>query len=822
MLEFNRLHPARAALGCICAVLGAWVAWHHPGSGRLALLGFSVLVVWSLGFPQTVWWLVPAALPWIGFAPWTGWFTFEEFDLLVLSLAAGAWLRSSWRAALCDVPVQRVGALVSLAVMLFAASTAVAMWRGFGDAGGFAWGWFQGYHEPMNSLRLAKSFFLALLLWHLWRMAAAEVPQLSSARWALGMTLGLIGVSLAAVWERAAYTGLLNFSTDYRTTALFWEMHVGGAALDGFLALSVPFALSQLLQERSGWRWWACALALLLAAYVCLTTFSRGVYLAVPVGMALTYWLLHKQRVRNTPLPTQLGNLRDLMWSLGLLAVFTACAAWMFPSSGYRGMLALWGAFSLLMALAPQLRSLTAWQWLQSLCGGLVLVVLMVILQNTSDKGAYLAYAAASAFTALAIAGLLGMFGTAGRLSRGAVLVGAVSGLWAVWFAMVLVTWHWGGEAAAQRSLAPVFVLAGLLVWVGRGAGAHWPQRWRGQCSLMGALAIGAVMVGIFLGGSYMNQRFSTGDKDLQDRWLHWQIGLHALSSPLDWALGKGLGRFPASHFHSGHTQDQTGDYRVRVENGNPYVAISSGKHVLGWGEMFRLSQRVAPAVGASTVTFDVRTATPVVLHFEVCEKHLLYNAACVIKPLAVPASTPTWQHHSVVLEGGQIPSRGSWYAPKLLMFSVSMTTQGSVAELDNLQLTDAISTALLRNGDFSNNLAGWFFTSDRHHMPWHIKSMFMHVLFDQGLVGVVLWLALSVGALWRVTWGAAKNHPLAPALAGALLSFWVVGLFDSLLDVPRIAALYYVLMLMALVASNLKKVEIKHEVFTGHSAVLR
>jgi hypothetical protein len=36
--------------------------------------------------------------------------------------------------------------------------------RGLADAGGFSLGWFQGYEEPLNSLRAAKSFFLVLLL----------------------------------------------------------------------------------------------------------------------------------------------------------------------------------------------------------------------------------------------------------------------------------------------------------------------------------------------------------------------------------------------------------------------------------------------------------------------------------------------------------------------------------------------------------------------------------------------------------------------------------------------------------------------------------
>ncbi len=40
--------------------------------------------------------LLPALLPIVDLAPWTGWLTFEEFDIFVLGAAAGAWLRHGW------------------------------------------------------------------------------------------------------------------------------------------------------------------------------------------------------------------------------------------------------------------------------------------------------------------------------------------------------------------------------------------------------------------------------------------------------------------------------------------------------------------------------------------------------------------------------------------------------------------------------------------------------------------------------------------------------------------------------------------------------
>lgn len=83
--------------------------------------------------------------------------------------------------------------------------------------------------------------------------------------------------------------------------------------------------------------------------------------------------------------------------------------------------------------------------------------------------------------------------------------------------------------------------------------------------------------------------------------------------------------------------------------------------------------------------------------------------------------------------------------------------------------------------------------------MPWHIKNMAAHVLFDQGLVGLCLLALLVASALWRVVLGPARTHPLAAGVAGGLAGFLVVGLFDSLLDIPRVAFLFYFLVLIGL-----------------------
>lgn len=145
------------------------------------------------------------------------------------------------------------------------------------------------YESVWNVLRIAKSFVFALLFAPLWtaQMQTEVSRQRVQQLFASGMLVGLTVVTLVALWERAAYPGWLEFSTRYRTTALFWEMHVGGAAIDAYLVIATPFLGWALVTARRPAVWFGLALLAILTCYAVLTTFSRGVYVAVLVPLML-------------------------------------------------------------------------------------------------------------------------------------------------------------------------------------------------------------------------------------------------------------------------------------------------------------------------------------------------------------------------------------------------------------------------------------------------------------------------------------------------------------------------------------------------------
>ncbi len=794
------MRVGRAALAAITSIasatLAAWLALHHPLSPTLALAVVAAAAVAAAWRP--VWWpawLLPL-LPLVGLMPWTGWLVVEELDLLLLAVAAGGYAR--WglghviRAGEPSAPAQRLSMAVwwLLPLML---STAVACWRGVVDAGGLSWGWWQGYREPLNSLRLLKPLVLVLGLLPLVAQALRHEPEQARRALTVGM-LGLLAtVALGVWWERWAYTGLLDFSSDYRATGLFWEMHVGGAALDAALALAVPFAVLTVWQARRPWVVAAGLVVLGLGAYAALATFSRVVYVGLPVGLAVVLWLRQREldragRVGDAAAPGGLGPAAVWVVAVALLA------AWLFPAGGYRGLLALLAATALVLAVAEPTRPLPARVWGRGLLAGGVVALGVALAAAFVPKGAYLAFAGAW----LAAVALL----WAGHRRRGPAGAGLIAATVAVLAGVVAVPVHWGGGAAWAPALVAALLLT--LGWFGAAGRRRpsWPGtgRWLGQT--MALMVVVAGVVGVFGGGNYMSQRFASTGDDTGGRHHHWAQALELLRAD-GWLFGQGLGRFLGNFTLSGRVQDQVGDYRVLPSTGasgtsGPALVLTAGKHLQGWGEMFRVSQRIAlPAPGPLRVALNVRAPEATDLHVEVCEKQLLYDRNCREQTAQVRPG-PGWQRLELTLAGEPL-SRGAVLAPRWIVFSVALASPGRRAEIDDLALVDAAGRPLLANGGFDEGMARWFFTSDKHHMPWHAKNAAVHLLFEQGWFGLLA-AALAAGvALWRTSVGAARGHPLAPALAAALVAVSVVGIGDSLFDMPRIAWLLWWLVAVAL-----------------------
>ncbi|WP_291997769.1 hypothetical protein [Candidatus Accumulibacter sp. ACC012] len=268
----NWLHGTIAA---IAGVLGLFIAVHHPLWPNM--LGV-VFVAWGLAVawrPSIFLFVLPALLPVASFSAWTGWIGIEEFDLLVLAAVSGC------HAHLLVVKAARTShdgpgdgsehacfRLARLGLGALAVSCAVALLRGLGDAGPSLAGWFQGYEEPLNSLRVGKSLFFALLLLPSLHRLQARSPALAASRLAAGVATGLGLVTVAIIYERSAYPGSSTFrlpiaappcsgrctSVARRLTAILrWRLRLP----------SMPCCVRQIACAGASPRCWRWALAML-------------------------------------------------------------------------------------------------------------------------------------------------------------------------------------------------------------------------------------------------------------------------------------------------------------------------------------------------------------------------------------------------------------------------------------------------------------------------------------------------------------------------------------------------------------------------------
>ncbi|KQP39793.1 hypothetical protein ASF44_08690 [Pseudorhodoferax sp. Leaf274] len=614
-------------------MLGLWLASRHPlapawvGAAWLLWLG----VAWR--WPRLWLFMVPAALPWLSLAPWSGWIAVDETDLLILAaLAAG-------HARLAVPPVRPAPA-----APLAHAWLPGVLWHALGLSllAGLWLAWADVHRPPAhvsgvytsfdNSLRVGKSLAYALLAAPLLREAVRHSARAAQRLLGAGMVAGLVAFALGALWEREAMPGLLNFASDYRITGLFWEMHVGGAAIDAYLAMAVPFAVWAVVSARSPGAWLAAALLAQVLAYLCLTTFARGVYGAVLGGLVVAGLLLRGQPRAPLAVP-----------------------------------------------VAPWRRRANA-----------VLRVLLVV-----------------------------------------------------------------------------------------------------QVLLMA------------FASSFMVDRLRASNNDFGSRMAHWARGVSILQTPREWLTGIGLGRLPERYADLGRAGEFPGAAVVTADDG-----AADQHHLRLYGPPTRwqlagryaLTQQVALVPGEHyRLALDLRTAQTVRLRVMVCERHLLYERDCQVRHLLHRGSTGgAWRRTEMDLLGPALEPGEPW-APRRVSLELAIAHPGGVVDLDNLELTAGSRAQLLRNAGFEQGLAHWFPVVDAYFLPWHIDNLYLEWLIERGVLALLAFAGLAGLALWRVSFGAARGQPMAPFLAASLAGGCALGLVSSIMDMPRVAFLFLLLMLLAL-----------------------
>jgi hypothetical protein len=775
------------ALG-FAAVLAALLA-HYPVQPTWIAAPLAVYVVFLWRAPALWLLVVPALLPVLDFSVWTGWFYVREIDFLILAtLAVGYWKS----APLPSEPRLSVGAKTLL--VLLVCSYMVSASIGAGGISAIDANSFATYQSPFNSIRILMGFVWAILLLPLLLRSVGDDGANVRRYFYPGMVLGLAFAAAVTLWERLAFTGLTDFTSDYRAAGSFSDMHVGGAGLDAYLMLALPFVAVWGLISRKLSEVGAASLIFVLGTYATLVTFTRSTYLAY--GIALAVVLAGYLRVPRAESSARRGAHPMLAALVMMLIAYLLMRV--FSTGGYRTLVAATGMFAAALftgAAVSRNLNLRKIAYVAIPLGGAMLALMLL-----SPRTSYLSYVAA---LTLLMGGVMTYWMDSDR-QRGIEIAMASFALLAL--GSILIAWHWGGMKAAIDAIMPVAIAVCLVVYNWRAARPLWSMD-RHDMTAIALVAVALVSIIPVVGNDRMQQRFTEVKRDLATRMSHWQDGLDMITPGwISGAFGMGLGSFPQRYFWGNSKSEIPGLHIFNKEGDNTFLRIGGPRYEIGHGESLRVFQMIELQPDKTyQLLMDRRSNSGNAnMLVGVCEKWLIYAVACLEERglTQTKVDNKDWSHYSKSFNSGKI-GQTYWFGKRTVQLALSTERAGTYVDIDNLALIDEQGRNLIRNGGFSDGHERWYFTSDHHHLPWHAKNMFLHVLFEQGWFGLILFTLFFFNALLEFASRTWRGDLAAAAPFAALAGLFVVGMFDSVLDMPRLTLLLYLVGFLALIRNR-------------------
>ncbi len=694
----------------------------------------------------SIWLLaIPTILPLLNLAPWSGRFFLEEFDFFIWVTLAS----SLWQGDFIASHRPRFSFTPSLLIGLFLTTHSIAMLRGLFPLAAIDANAFSSYYSQYNGLRVGKSLFWAALLIPA-MLRAFSTNQVRARHYlTLGISIGLIGTGIAVLWERGVFIDLVygdtiyqklrnltDFSTDYRITALFSEMHTGGEAVDGYIALTWPFALAGLVTAVSKIEMGIEAMALSAGLYSALVTFSRGTYAAIGVSLVAFAVLYAVGKTRR-----EVSSKQSWHVPIILLATVAICSI-LYVKGGYYSLIAAMAIFgcTILLGFINGLRHGVRILLMALVClGGFALMMRGLLTSKWVDNG----FVESLAISLPMSVGLL------------------ASGIFI------------GIQTRKFFSLREVGISLTFIITV-------------------------IVLCVPALSGSYMKSRFTTTHDDFGSRINHWQHAMALMDSSWDTLFfGMGLGVFPRTYLW-GKESEKSSMATLNEEGGNTSLRLSNsmdlaiGQRVhLEAEQVYRLSLDYKSNASIGTLDISICRRNIIVPWDSDC-----ISTSQAIKPGKWQHFE--WElNMGQIGDGVQIGRRPLalrfthfYYQPQ-----GDYNLPLNFIEIDNIQLMDRYGWNHVTNGQFEHGLDNWFPTSDHSHLPLHIKNLWVNIFFEQGLFGLFAFLALTLYALIIGIRIARRGDIFAMTLVSSAMGFFSVGLIGTLYDVPRVIFLFFLLL---------------------------
>ena len=367
-------------------------------------------------------------------------------------------------------------------------------------------------------------------------------------------------------------------------------------------------------------------------------------------------------------------------------------------------------------------------------------------------------------------------------------------GLFITGLYVLLVTFSRGAYFAAVINF--IVIVVGLM-WCFKANLAT--KRYKFLLFLLLLAIIPLIVIPVFK-GTFIQERFATTDRDFDIRIAHWRDAITMMDDDiLTYLLGMGIGTYPRTYLWRNAENVTPAMYRIDSENGNQYLKLSSGA-----GDSLFMGQHIdATPHTQYLLHVDLRSSKDTVsLSIPICEKSLLYSFRC--SGITITEKTPAgqWRHIEQLIDSREV-GEPLWQtlgnlSKRPVQLSLYHNKANTIVDVDNVNLTDATGKNLIANGDFTKGTDFWFFSTD-NHLPWHIKNLPVHILFDQGWLGLAAFFLLFANAIVSCCRQLQRGNVFAAVLLSSFSGFMVVGFVDSPFDAPRLTLLFFLLLFLAL-----------------------
>jgi O-antigen ligase len=347
--------------------------------------------------------------------------------------------------------------------------------------------------------------------------------------------------------------------------------------------------------------------------------------------------------------------------------------------------------------------------------------------------------------------------------------------------------------ARAAYAAALVATFAGSLGWAWAGRRRQKNGLSSGVLWALTLLLVGVIVIAA-LDTRVMTKRLHTVTPDLIYRENNWRGGLGLQDGGLFTALfGMGFGTYPRVVLARRPDGDFPSNFVVEHDGAYRFLTLHAGLPVY-------LGQKVSIEPGWQYRLF-VSLRSPdgkAALSISVCEKLLLYSKNCRDATFR-PRSPGIWEDFGVVISGvglGEDIALGWLKRP--VEVALLDPVPGSTIEIGHIRMFDPQDRNVLANGDFSRGIERWYFTDDQHRI-WRIHNQYLMSLFEGGLLGLVSFILLAAAAVAGAVRTMAQGDRMAAAVAASLLAFLCSGVFDYLIEAPRLSALFYIIVFTGL-----------------------